>query len=155
MLKLAAQRLVALVPLLFIVSLLTFSITDLLPGNPAELIVGDDATQEQVDLVHERLGLDQPWPQRYWDWLTNALGGDLGTSFFNSVEVTDAVLLRLPVTLSLTLAAVVVALFIGIGAGLIAALRPSLRRCDRAAGPTGPPRRAPPSAKRCRTSGSH
>ena len=124
MLKLAAQRLVALVPLLFIVSLLTFSITDLLPGNPAELIVGDDATQEQVDLVHERLGLDQPWPQRYWDWLTNAVQGDLGTSFFNSVEVTDAVLLRLPVTLSLTLAAVVVALIIGIGAGLIAALRP-------------------------------
>ena len=61
MLKLAAQRLVALVPLL-IVSLLTFSITDLLPGNPAELIVGDDATQEQVDLVHERLGLTSRGP---------------------------------------------------------------------------------------------
>ena len=124
MLKLAAQRLVALVPLLFIVSLLTFSITDLLPASPADLILGDQATQEQVDLIHDRLGLDQPWPQRYVDWLSNAVRGDLGTSFFNSVEVTDAVLTRLPVTLSLTLGAVVVAILIGISAGLLAALRP-------------------------------
>lgn len=124
MLKLAAQRLLALIPLLFLVSLITFSITDLLPGDPAEIIVGDEASQEQVDLVHERLGLDDPWPTRYVNWLGDAVQGDMGTSYFNSVEVTDAVWLRLPVTLSLTFAAVVVAILIGVPAGVLAALRP-------------------------------
>lgn len=121
--RLTAQRLLAFVPLLFLVSLLTFSISDLLPGDPAEIIVGDDATQEQVDLVHERLGLDRTWPERYGDWIGGAVRGDLGTSYYNSNEVVDMVSQRLPVTLSLTFGAVVVAAAIGVTAGVIGALR--------------------------------
>lgn len=121
--KLVAQRLLVLVPLLFVVSLATFSISDLLPGDPAEIIVGDDASQEQVDLVRDRLGLDRPWHERYGDWIGDAVRGDLGTSYYNSTKVADAVSQRAPVTLSLTFGAVVIALLVGVAAGVMAALR--------------------------------
>jgi len=121
--RLVGQRLLALVPLLFIVTLLTFSIADLLPGDPAEIIVGDDASQEQVDLVRERLGLDDPWLQRYFDWMGGVVRGDLGTSYYNSTEVSEVVRQRLPVTLSLTFGAVAIAATIGIASGVISARR--------------------------------
>lgn len=124
MTRLIGQRLLAMVPLLLIVSLLTFSLTALLPGDPADLILGDRATAEQYEMVHERLGLDQPFLVRYVQWLEGAVRGDLGTSFFNSVRVVDAVVQRMPATLSLTLASVLISVVVGLGAGVAAALRP-------------------------------
>lgn len=124
MTRLIGQRLLAMVPLLLIVSFLTFSLTALLPGDPADLILGDRATEEQYAMVHARLGLDQPFLVRYVQWLEGAVQGDLGTSFFNSVRVTDAVMLRMPATLSLTFASVLISLVVGLSAGVAAALRP-------------------------------
>ena len=124
MLKLVSRRLLALVPLLFIVSVLTFSFTSLLPSDPVDLIIGDTGTQEQYEVVRERLGLNQPVILRYVQWLGRAVQGDLGTSFFNSVSVADAVMQRLPVTLSLTLVSALIAVAVGIAAGIAAALRP-------------------------------
>ncbi len=124
MLRLVAQRLLALVPLLVIVSLLTFSLTSLLPSDPVDLILGDTGTTEQHRMLRERLGLDRPIHVRYAQWLANALRGDLGTSFFNSVSVTDAILQRLPVTLSLAAFAALIAIVVGTSAGIVAALRP-------------------------------
>lgn len=124
MLRLVAKRLLALLPLLFIVSVLTFSFTSLLPSDPVDLILGDTGTREQHDMLRERLGLNQPIYVRYAAWLGRALQGDLGTSFFNSVSVTDAVLQRLPVTLSLAAFAALIAITVGIAAGTAAALRP-------------------------------
>ncbi len=124
MLKLVSRRLLALVPLLFIVSVLTFSFTSLLPSDPVDLIIGDTGTQEQYEVVRERLGLNQPVILRYIQWLGRAVQGDLGTSFFNSVSVADAVMQRLPVTLSLTLVSALIAVAVGIAAGIAAALRP-------------------------------
>lgn len=124
MLRLIVQRLLALVPLLFIVSVLTFSFTSLLPGDPADLIIGDWGTQQQHEMVRERLGLNEPVVTRYFHWLGRAVHGDLGTSFFNSVEVTDAVMQRLPVTLSLTAVSALIAIIVGIAAGIAAALNP-------------------------------
>ncbi len=124
MLRLVTQRLLALVPLLFIVSVLTFSFTSLLPSDPVDLILGDVGTNEQYEMLRERLGLNEPVVTRYFIWLGKALQGDLGTSFFNSVSVMEAVMQRLPVTLSLTAAAALIALVVGIAAGIAAALRP-------------------------------
>lgn len=124
MLKLIGQRVLAMVPLLLIVSILTFSFTALLPSDPADLIIGDRGSEQQYAEVRERLGLNQPFVTRYFDWLGKAVQGDLGTSFFNSVRVTDAVLLRMPATLSLTFASVLISVIVGLGAGVAAALRP-------------------------------
>jgi peptide/nickel transport system permease protein len=124
MLRLIVQRLLALVPLLFIVSVLTFSFTSLLPGDPVDLIIGDNGTQQQYQMVRERLGLNDPVVTRYVKWLGKAAHGDLGTSFFNSVEVSGAVMQRLPVTLSLTAVAALIAIVVGLAAGIAAALNP-------------------------------
>ncbi|MCB1390053.1 MAG: ABC transporter permease [Rhodobacteraceae bacterium] len=124
MFRLIAQRLLALVPLLFLVSVLTFSITSLLPSDPVDLIIGDNGTEEQYEMVRERMGLNQPVVLRYLSWLGRAAQGDLGTSFFNSVRITDAVMQRLPVTLSLTAVSALIAIVTGIAAGVAAALRP-------------------------------
>lgn len=124
MLRLIVQRLVALVPLLFVVSVLTFSFTSLLPSDPVDLILGDTGTREQHEMLRERLGLNKPVVVRYVEWLGKAVQGDLGTSFFNSVSVTSAVMQRLPVTLSLAAVSAVIAIVVGVSAGIAAALRP-------------------------------
>jgi peptide/nickel transport system permease protein len=124
MLRLVIQRVLALIPLLFIVSVLTFSFTSLLPADPADLIVGQQGTPEQYKEVRERLGLNQPIVTRYLHGVDRALHGDLGTSFFNSVRVTDAVTQRLPVTASLTAVSALIAIIVGLAAGIAAALRP-------------------------------
>ena len=124
MLRLIFQRLLALVPLLFFVSVLTFSFTSLLPSDPVDLIIGDTGTQAQYEIVRERLGMNQPVVVRYFQWLGRAVQGDLGTSFFNSVSVMGAVMQRLPVTLSLTAVSALIAIVIGVAAGVAAALRP-------------------------------
>ncbi|MGE0725065.1 MAG: ABC transporter permease [Alphaproteobacteria bacterium] len=124
MLRLIVQRLLALAPLLFIVSVLTFSFTSLLPSDPVDLILGDTGTTEQHEMLRERLGLNEPIHLRYLQWLGRAVQGDLGNSFFNSVSVMGAVMQRLPVTLSLTAMSALIAIVIGIAAGVAAALRP-------------------------------
>ena len=124
MFRLILQRLFALVPLLFIVSVLTFSFTSLLPSDPVDLILGDTGTDEQHEMLRERMGLNEPIHVRYLQWLGRAVQGDLGSSYFNSVSVAGAVMQRLPVTLSLTAVSAFIAIVVGIAAGVAAALRP-------------------------------
>lgn len=124
MFRLILQRLLALLPLLFIVSVLTFSFTSLLPSDPVDLILGDTGTQEQHEMLRERMGLNEPIHVRYLQWLGRAVQGDLGSSYFNSVSVTGAVMQRLPVTLSLTAVSALIAIIVGVAAGVAAALRP-------------------------------
>lgn len=124
MFRLILQRLFALVPLLFIVSVLTFSFTSLLPSDPVDLILGDTGTVEQHEMLRERMGLNDPIHVRYMQWLGRAVRGDLGSSYFNSVSVMGAVMQRLPVTLSLTAVSAFIAIVVGVAAGVAAALRP-------------------------------
>jgi peptide/nickel transport system permease protein len=124
MFRLILQRLFALVPLLFIVSVLTFSFTSLLPSDPVDLILGFQGTDEQHAMLRERMGLNDPIHVRYLAWLGRAVQGDLGSSYFNSVSVTGAVMQRLPVTLSLTAVSAFIAIVVGVAAGVAAALRP-------------------------------
>jgi peptide/nickel transport system permease protein len=124
MLRLVVRRLLTTLPLLVVVSLGVFLLLQFVPGDPAFTIAGETASLEQVARIREELGLNEPLVQRYLDWLGNAIQGDLGTSLFSSQRVSDAVMARLPATLSLTFVSLFIALTVGITAGDIAAVRP-------------------------------
>src|SRR5690242_11337194 len=95
------RRLTYLVPVLIAVTLLTFLIAALLPGDFALAMLADEATPEKVAALHHEMGLDQPLALQYLHWLGGALAGDLGRSVRTGEPVLWAILERLPVTLEL------------------------------------------------------
>jgi peptide/nickel transport system permease protein len=123
MLRLVIVRLLAAVPVLLVVSLITFGLTLLVPGDIAGEMAGPTATAAEVARVREELGLNKPPLARMAQWYAGVLHGDLGRSVALNQRVGEAVLQRLPVTLSLTCVSLAVACLIGIPAGLLAAAR--------------------------------
>jgi len=117
------RRLLATVPLLFFVSLVVFSFVHVLPGDPAVLFLGEEATPETLAKFRTRLGFDRPLVTQYVEWLGRALRGDLGRSLRTNQPVTEAILQRLPVTLELLGAALAVSLAIAIPAGIVSAVK--------------------------------
>lgn len=117
------RRLVQLAPVLFLMSVLIFSMTSLLPGDPAFTILGEQSTSAQRERLREELGLNDPLPVRYVDWLLGVLRGDLGESLRSGEPVLQMLLVRLPVTLELTLLSMALAVAVGVPAGLVAATR--------------------------------
>ena len=101
MLNFVVRRLLAILPVLLAVSLLTFLIASLLPGDLAYVILGDQATPENVAALRRDMGLDQPLWWRYLSWLGHVLQGDLGRSFRTGQTVLQAVAERIPVSLQL------------------------------------------------------
>jgi peptide/nickel transport system permease protein len=129
LLSVVARRLILAVPLLFIVSVLSFVLVSVSPGDPAQTISGSDYTSvSHADYVRLRhsLGLDQPLYERYWHWLAHAARGDLGASLYSAQPVTTSIDARLPVTLSLIGGALLVITLIGVGLGLVSAVRGGL-----------------------------
>ncbi|GGP89795.1 ABC transporter permease [Streptomyces melanogenes] len=124
--RLAVRRLLSSAPLLFLVSALTFVLVSLVPGDPARTIVGQHVTVEQYEAVRVQLGLDDPLPVQYWDWLVGVLHGDLGASLFSGEAVTKTLNDRLPVSLSLIVAGTVVSGILGVALGLLSARRGGL-----------------------------
>jgi peptide/nickel transport system permease protein len=114
MLGFIAYRLAYLLPVLFAVTLLTFLIASLLPGDLAHAMLGDQATPEAVAALRRDMGLDQPLWWRYLHWLGGILQGDFGRSFRTGEPVLGAILARLPVSLELMLLAEITALAISI-----------------------------------------
>jgi peptide/nickel transport system permease protein len=123
MLGFVAGRLFYLVPVLVVVSLLTFLIASLLPGDLAYVILGDQATPEKVAALRHDMGLDQPIWWRYVSWLGHVLEGDFGRSFRTGQTVLQAVAERLPVSFELMLLAEFAALVIGIPLAVACAVR--------------------------------
>jgi peptide/nickel transport system permease protein len=123
MLGFVARRLLYLVPVLVAVSLLTFLIASLLPGDLAYVILGDQATPENVAALRHDMGLDQPIWWRYLSWLGHVLQGDFGRSFRTGQTVLQAVTERLPVSLELMVLAELGALAIGIPLAIACAVR--------------------------------
>src|SRR3954468_19073944 len=130
MLSLIGHRLLYLVPVLLAVTLLTFLIASLLPGDLAYVILGDQATPENVAALRRDMGLDQPIWWRYLSWLGHVLQGDFGRSFRTGQTVLQAVADRLPVSIELMLLAELGALAIGVPLAIVCAAR--------SGGPFGP-----------------
>ena len=118
-----ARRLLYLLPVLIAVSLLTFLIASLLPGDLAYVILGDQATPEKVEALRQDMGLDQPVWWRYLGWLGHVLQGDFGRSFRTGQTVLQAVAERLPVSFELMLLAEIAALAIGIPLAIACAVK--------------------------------
>src|SRR6201997_382610 len=123
MLPFIARRLVYLLPVLVAVSLLTFLIASLLPGDLAYVILGDQATPEKVAALRHDMGLDQPVWWRYLSWLGHILQGDFGRSFRTGQTVLQAVTERLPVSFELMLFAELIGLLIGVPIAIACAAR--------------------------------
>ena len=123
MLNFVVRRLLAILPVLLAVSLLTFLIASLLPGDLAFVILGDQATPENVAALRHDMGLDQPLWWRYLSWLGHVLQGDLGRSFRTGQTVLQAVSERIPVSLELMLMAEFIGLLIGVPLAIACAAR--------------------------------
>ncbi|ADB50357.1 ABC transporter permease [Conexibacter woesei] len=121
--RFVGRRLLSSAVLLFVVSALTFVLASLIPGDPARQILGPQATPESYAALRQALGVDVPVYQQYWEWLRHAVTGDLGTSLFDAVPVTETIGRRLPVTLSLTIGTLLVSLVAGVALGVASAVR--------------------------------
>jgi len=119
-----ARQLLRLVAVLFCVTLLTYLIVNILPGDVAIAILGSLATPQDIAGLRADLGLDRPILIRYFDWLGSALTGDLGRSYRNSEPVAQAIADRLPVSLQLMVMAQVIALGIAVPVALLSVRRP-------------------------------
>ena len=116
------KRLAAIIPTLFFVSVLIFGLQQLLPGDPAIAMAGEERDPNVIAYLRGKFHLDEPLPVRYGYWLRGALHGDLGESVRIQQPVTDLIVEKLPVTLELAGLAMAVALVIGISAGVAAAV---------------------------------
>ena len=123
MLKFIGKRLLQLLPTLFFVSVLIFSLQHLLPGDPALVMAGEENDPAVVEQIRRQYHLDQPIVLQYVYWVKGVLSGDLGESMRIKEPVLKLVLEKLPVTLQLASMAIVIALSIGITAGVISAVK--------------------------------
>ncbi|WP_420452383.1 ABC transporter permease [Ilumatobacter sp.] len=123
MLKLIGRRILALIPLLFMVSLIVFLLVSIIPGDPAVTLAGENASESRIATIRETLGLNDSLISQYWAFISRVVTLDLGTSLFSSSEVFELIRQRAPATISLTLGALVFAIVVGIPAGLIAGAR--------------------------------
>jgi peptide/nickel transport system permease protein len=117
------QRLGLIVPTLFFVSILIFGLQQLLPGDPALALAGEERSEEVIRYLREKFHLDEPLPLRYGYWLSGVLHGDLGDSVRIQRPVLDLVVEKLPVTIQLAAMAMAIALVIGVTAGIVSAVK--------------------------------
>lgn len=123
MLHFLPRRLLQLVPTLFLVSVLIFSLQQLLPGDPALVMAGEEKDPEVIEQIRKQYRLDQPLPVQYGHWVAGVLRGDLGESMRLKQPVRELVAEKLPVTLQLATMAMLFALLIGIPAGILSAVK--------------------------------
>lgn len=123
MLNLFLRRVVGAIPTILLISVFVFALQKLLPGDPVLAMAGEERDPVALAAIREQLGLNDPLPVQYFNWLTAALQGDLGTSLRTGQPVTELILQKLPVTLQLGVMAILIALVIGIPAGIISAVR--------------------------------
>jgi peptide/nickel transport system permease protein len=123
MLQFLLRRIVAVLPVLFVVSLVVFLILRLAPGDPAAVIAGNSATNEDIAKIQVQLGLDRPIPVQYGIWMGNVFQGDLGFSYYLNKPVTELIAQRVEPTLSLAFGTVILAILIAVPLGTLAAWR--------------------------------
>jgi ABC-type dipeptide/oligopeptide/nickel transport system permease component len=126
MLYYIGNRLIQMIPVLFLISLLVFMIMHALPGDPAQLMLAGaesgSVTPERLEELRAQMGLDDPLPVQYWRFISNAMRGDLGESIRLRTPVSELIMERFGYTLQLSLAGLAVAMAIGLSTGILAAL---------------------------------
>lgn len=122
MLNYFIKRLLGLIPTLLIVAVLVFLFVHMLPGDPARLIAGPEADASVVEMVRQQLGLNQPLPQQFWQFILNALQGDFGQSMVSKRPVSEEIASRFMPTLWLTLSSMVWAVIFGMAIGVLSAV---------------------------------
>jgi peptide/nickel transport system permease protein len=123
MLTFLGRRLLQLIPTLFFVSVIIFSLQQLLPGDPATIMAGEERDPAVIAQIRAQYRLDQPIPVQYVYWVKGVLTGDLGESMRIKQPVRSLILEKLPVTLQLGLMAIVIAVTIGVSAGIVSAVK--------------------------------
>jgi peptide/nickel transport system permease protein len=121
LIRLVLVRLVALVPMLLALSVLSFALVHVIPGDPALVIMGGEGTPQAVEELRHQLGLDRPLHVRYLEWLAQIARGDLGQSLYNKTRVSEELVWRMPTTLALVGLALLFSVAIGVPAGLLSA----------------------------------
>jgi ABC-type dipeptide/oligopeptide/nickel transport system permease component len=117
------RRLLQVLPIVFLVATTVFFLFKLIPGDPATVFAGEQASPATIARVRERLGLDQPVMVQYWRYLQRLVKGDLGTSFINGMEVIDLVKARFPNTIRLALISTILSAVLGVSIGMVSALK--------------------------------
>lgn len=115
------RRLLSTIPVIVIVALFVFSLLYIAPGDPAAVIAGDQASPEDVEKIRKSLGLDRPFITRFAEWGSRILVGDLGTSMFTGLPVTQLISQRLEPTLSLMIVTLILAITVAVPLGVLAA----------------------------------
>lgn len=123
MLAYIIRRLIFIIPVLLVVGTVVFALVHLTPGDPAAVILGPEASTEQLQTLREQMGLNEPLPQQFVSWFAGVLRLDLGESYFLDIPVTQAILDRVQPTALLTLYALIIEIAIGLPAGVIAAVK--------------------------------
>ena len=117
------RRLAATVPVMLIVAVFVFLMLRLTPGDPAAIIAGDNANADQIALIRNRLGLDEPIVTQFFIWLLNILRGDFGESFFFKKQVAELIRERIEPTLALAVCTILLAVAVAVPLGVVAAAR--------------------------------
>lgn len=123
MLSYILQRIAISIPTLFLVTVIVFGLQQLLPGDAAVALAGEERDPEAIAFIRQKYHLDQPFPVQYYYWIRGVLNGDLGESLRTHEPVTALIAAKLPVTIELAALAMLISLFIGIPAGIASAIR--------------------------------
>jgi len=123
MLKYISKRILITIPVLFGVTLIIFTMMYFTPGDPARLMLGDLATEQEVESLREKMGLNDSYFQRYFTYISDILKGDLGTSYATKTPVSENIIARLPATSMLALFSCLFAILIGVPIGVISAVK--------------------------------
>jgi peptide/nickel transport system permease protein len=122
MLRFVGRRLLVMLPTLLLVSIFVFALQQLLPGDPAEAMAGEERDPQVIEYLRAKYRLDQPIPVQYAYWLGSVLQGDFGQSIRTQLPIGEMILQKLPITIQLAVVAMLVAILIGIPAGIVAAV---------------------------------
>ena len=117
------KRIISVIPVLLVVSVITFSFIHIMPGDPAIALLGRNATPDEIEALRQSMGLDKPIIVQYFQWLGDLVQGDMGNSILSGRPIFKMVTERLPHTLTLSLCAILIAVMIAIPSGIIAAVK--------------------------------
>lgn len=123
MVKYALKRMLLLIPMLILVIFVVFFILNITPGNPGQIILGQNARPEAIEALNESLGVNKPLMERFFNYLWNVLHLDFGTSYRTGAPVFQDILIKFPVTLKLAIYSIILSTIVGIPVGIISAVK--------------------------------